>query len=152
MSTANERVRSALQLLGADTPIKPARAETLNKTFKILQQMLALWNSQSINTSITMPTVIGDELGEPEQTQLAIDYQLAIKTASAIQKVATPDVRAQSRTLMQQLRNQFSPKPTTIYPGTMPIGTGNKTFPIGPTFYPDSENAITDEQGVPLTI
>jgi hypothetical protein len=151
MSTANERVRSALQLLGADTPIKPARAEVFNKTFIVLQQMLAIWNTQSIATGITYPIVIGDELNEPPQTQMAIDYQLAIKAASYLQKSATEGVRTEAKSLMQQLRNQFSPKPNTIYPSTMPIGSGNKAFPIGPTFFPATDAELETEAGVPLT-
>lgn len=151
MSTANERVRSALQLVGADTPIKPARPEVINKTFKIFQQMLTLWSSQSIDTGITFPDAIGDELGEPNQIQSAIDTMLAIKAAPAHQKTISPEVRMLCKTDMQQLRNQFSPKPRTIYPGSLPIGTGNKTFPIGPTFYPE-EDTLDSEAGVPLTI
>jgi len=151
MSTANERVRSALQLVGADTPIKPARPEVINKTFKILQQMLLLWNSQSILTGLTFPSDIGDELDEPQQIQSAIDTMLAIKAAPAHQKTISQEVRALCKTDMQQLRNQFSPKPRTIYPGSLPIGTGNKTFPIGPTFYPE-EDTLDTEAGVPITI
>jgi len=151
MSTANERVNSALQLIGATSPIKPARAEVINKTFTVFQQMLSLWNSQSIGTGITYPNVLGDELGEPEQIQMAIDYQLAIKAAPYIQKMVSEDVRKQSRALMQQLRNQFSPKPTTLYPGSLPIGSGNTRFPIGPTFYPETET-LDDESGVPITV
>jgi hypothetical protein len=103
MSTANARVKSALQLLGADTPIKPARAEVLNKTFTVLQQMLSLWNSQSLATGINYPDEIGDELAEPEQIQNAIDHQLAILAGPYLQKVPNQELRAQAKYLMQQM-------------------------------------------------
>jgi hypothetical protein len=151
MSTANARVKSALQLLGADTPIKPARAEVLNKTFTVLQQMLSLWNSQSLSTGIDYPDEIGDELAEPEQIQNAIDHQLAILAGPYLQKVPNQELRAQAKYLMQQLRNQFAPKPETLYPDTLPIGSGNKAYPIGPTFYPNLDNVLTDENGNPIT-
>lgn len=140
-----------MQLLGADTPIKPARAEVFNKTFTVLQQLLALWNSQGLNFGLVYPETLGDELNEPEQTQLAIDHMLAIKASSYIQKSPTEGVRTEAKILMQQLRTQFSPKPGTIFPETLPIGTGNKTYPIGPTFYPTSEDNLTTENGDPIT-
>jgi hypothetical protein len=112
--------------------------------------MLSLWNSQSIATGTDYPNEIGDELSEPEQIQNVIDYQLAVMAAPYLQKVVSQEVRANAKFLMQQLRNQFSPKPTTLYPGTLPIGSGNKANPIGPAFYPDPETLDT-ESGDPIT-
>jgi len=151
MSTAQERVNSALELLGATSPIKVASPEVINKTFDVLVSMLELWNSQSIGiTGLTLPTDIGDELNEPPQVQLAIDFNLAITAAPYIRKIPTAETRMKAKSTMQQLRNQFSPKPTTIFPDVLPVGSGNKSQPLGQTFYPDQET-VDSESGVPIT-
>jgi hypothetical protein len=139
-------------LLGADTPIKPARIEVVNQTFTVLRQLLLLWNSQSIGTGITIPELLADDLLEPMQTQLVIDHMLAIKVAPYLQKSVGEDVRTEAKALMQQLRHEFSPKPYTVYPSILPVGTGNRSFPIAPTFYPTTEGELDTEQGDPITV
>lgn len=144
MSTANKRVQKALRLLGADSPIKKARPEVYNDVFEELQNMLEYWGSQNINTGITIPVVIGDELNEPPQISMTIDYNLAITAAAYIQKTPSQDVVDKAIELMEKLRTQFSPKPQTIYPNTLALGSGNKTRPLGITFYPEPDDLETD--------
>lgn len=150
MTTARTRVESALQILGASSPIKKAGAEVTNKTFGTLVNMLELWGSENIAVPWTLPTTLGDELNEPPQTRLAIDYNLAVTVAPYIQKVATEEIKKIAKSKLATLRTQFAPKPTTKYPSTLPIGTGNKVRPLSPVFYPEPDSVAT-EQGVEIT-
>jgi len=150
MTTARTRVESALQLLGASSPIKKAGAEVRNKTFDTLVNMLELWGSENIAVPWTLPTTLGDELNEPPQTRLAIDYNLAVTVAPYIQKVATLEVKTTAKSKLATLRTQYSPKPRKKYPSTLPFGTGNRTRPLSPTFYPE-EDSVATEQGVEIT-
>ena len=144
MSTANKRVERALNLLGATSPIKKARPEVINLTFETLVEMLEYWGSQNINTGITIPQVIGDELNEPPQISMTIDYNLAITVAAYVQKTASQDVTDKAIELMEKLRRQYSPQPQTKYPDTLQLGSGNKTRPLGFTFYPEPDELQTD--------
>lgn len=136
MSTANFRINKALNLIGATSPIKEARPEIFNTTFEILVSMLELWKSQSIDTGIIIPTEIGDELEEPLSTSLTIDFNLAVTIAPYLLKEPSPFVSAKAAQLMQTMRIVYSPLPETIYPDVLPIGSGNKTRPLGVVFYP----------------
>lgn len=156
MSTALLRVTNALTIIGSHSPIKKARPEVFNLTFDTLVSMLQLWSAQNIGTGITIPDVIGDELDEPPQIHFAIDYNLAVTVAPYLQKKATPEVSAKAAQAMQAMRTQFGIQSSTIYPGTLPLGSGNTgpasgQTPIGPRFYPEPET-IDSETGVPLII
>jgi hypothetical protein len=156
MSTALVRVTNALTILGSHSPIKKARAEVFNLTFDTLVSMLQLWNSQNIAAGFTIPDVIGDEMDEPPQIQFAIDYNLAVTVAPYLQKIATAETSAKAMQTMQAMRSQFGVQSSTIYPGTLPLGSGNTgpasgQTPIGPRFYPEPET-IDSETGVPLII
>ena len=106
MSTALVRVTNALFILGANSPIKKARPEIFNLTFDILVTMLKLWSSQGIATGLTIPSVIGDELDEPAQAALAIDFNLAVTVAPYLQKIASAEASAKASQTMQALRTQ----------------------------------------------
>lgn len=149
MTTANVFVTNALELIGSSSPIKKPLAEVTNKTFIVLQDMLFLWSSQGISTGLTLPTVIGDDLEEPASTRLAIEFNLAVTAAPYLQKEPTQFVSAKARQTMQALRSQFSPLPVTLYPGTLPLGSGNKVRPLGQVYYPDQET-IDSESGTPI--
>ena len=77
MSTANEIVDGALKLIGATSLIKPARPEVINETFEILVAWLNELASKDIDiTGLTIPTVIGDNLGEPADSTTFLMYGL----------------------------------------------------------------------------
>jgi hypothetical protein len=118
--------------------------------------MLQLWNSQNIAAGFTIPDVIGDEMDEPSQIHFAIEYNLAVTVAPYLQKKATPEVSAKAAQAMQAMRTQFGIQSSTIYPSTLPLGSGNTgpssgNSPIGRRFYPEPET-IDSETGVPLII
>lgn len=155
MSTALVRVTNALFILGSTSPIKEARPEIFNLTFDTLVTMLKLWSSQGISTGLTIPAVIGDEMDEPAQIDFAIDFNLAVTVAPYLQKIASSETSAKASQGMQALRTQFSPQPVTLYPNTLPLGSGNtgpssRQSPIGQTFYGESET-IDSEAGAPIT-
>jgi hypothetical protein len=156
MSTANVRVNRALNLLGATSPIKKARPEVINLAFEVLVEMLNLWTAQNIALGLTIPTVIGDDIEEPSETVLAIDFNLAVTVAPYLFKDPTPAVINKARQTMQAMRTEFVALPATLYPNTLPLGSGNTgpasgQTPIGRKFYPEPATLDT-ESGVPLII
>jgi hypothetical protein len=154
MSTALERVNNALFILGATSPIKKARPEIFNLTFDVLVTMLKLWSSQGISTGLTIPAVIGDEMEEPAQIDFAIDFNLAATVAPYLQKVLSPEASSKASTTMQSLRAQFTVQPITLYPNSLPLGSGNtgpssRQSPIGRNFYSEPET-IDSGAGSPI--
>ena len=154
MSTALERVTNALFILGATSPIKKARPEIFNLTFDTLVTMLKLWSSQGISTGLTIPAVIGDELDEPAQIDFAIDFNLAVTVAPYLQKIASPEASSKASSTMQSLRTQFTAQPITLYPNSLPLGSGNtgpssRQSPIGRNFFGEPET-VDSESGAPI--
>jgi len=141
MSTANKLCRRALNIIGAHSPIKQAKGETFQLTFEVLVGILEAYASQNVTMGNNIPAVIGDEVNEPPQVTTGLEYILAVETAAFIRKptAVTPEIKKRAKAGRQLIRNQFGPKPGQCFPDSLPIGSGNKTRPIGAVFYPEDE-------------
>lgn len=153
MSTGRELCEGALNIIGAHSPIKKAKGETFQVTFKTLQGILETYTSQGVAMGVTIPSVITEEVNEPPQVTVGLKYILAVKVAPFIRKTAnvTAEIKKEAKAGRQIIRNQFGPKPGQCYPDNLNIGSGNKTRPIGAAFYPEEET-LDDSSGSPITI
>lgn len=144
MSTANQIVQEALELVGAYSPLKPARPEIINRAFILLQRYLLWLEARSILlTGIVYPTVIGDQLSEPDDATDFLINNLAVKIAPFLQKEASLTVKGKAKGSFQMIYNTYGPKPKEIRKATLPLGSGNKTEFSNPNFYPEAYE--TDE-------
>ena len=139
MSTANKLCDRALRLIGATSPIKPAAGETYQQCFEVLLSILNEYESQSVDMGLTIPTVIGNDLEEPADVTTSLEFILAANVAPYLQKPVTVNIKKKVRAARQYIRSEYGPKPEKCFPDTMPIGSGNKGYPITSPFYADEE-------------
>jgi len=153
MSTGRKLCERALNIIGAHSPIKKAKGETFQVTFEALVGILETYASQSVAMGNNIPALIGDEVNEPPQVTTPLEYILAVKVAPYIRKTAnvTPEIRKEAKAGRQVILTQFGSKPANQYPDSLPIGSGNKTRPIGAAFYPEEET-LDGSSGSPITI
>lgn len=153
MSTARDIVAGAMEICGAHSPVKPGSPENFQRMFKVLQSVLNIYTAQGVAMGITLPNAIGDQLNEPDSVTEALKTIVAVQGAPSIRKSTsiTPEIKKLAKAYRQSLRTQFAPQPGQQFPDTLPVGSGNPSRPIGPTFYPD-EDTLDTGGGGPITI
>lgn len=150
MSTAISLIKKALFLNGASSEINVASPELIQLTFEALVDMLTEWASLNIVTGITLPANQADDLLNPPDTNQVIQHELAILSAPLFQLTAPATVIAKSSQLYNELMTNYSIVPTSCFPETLPIGSGNQQNVNGARFYIPDQDCLTDVNGIPL--
>ena len=140
MSTAQTIVDNALQDLGAQTELVPATPDTVARSLEALVDMLNRWASVTINLGITIPVLIGDELGEPSGVKTALESNLAIELQTIVKVDAKPRLFAKAKRSYGSMKAAFGLTPEQSFPASLPLGTGNTQQPRTKKFFaePDS--------------
>ncbi len=138
MTTANVIVEQAMYLNGSTSPIKPAHPLVINQVFGVLVKILNEYASKNIDiTGLVIPTLIGDDLEEPDDSTEMLIYNLAVRSAPYLQKQVSMDVKGLAKAKWQDVYNLYGPDPQELRKNSLPVGSGNKTYIQSPVFYPE---------------
>lgn len=132
MSTGTFIVQSALKRIGAHSIVQPAAPETITEGFNILNSMLMAWLTDDIDIGIIPLKVVGNEIGEPNDTTNGIINNLAIELSPDFDNgkiIVSQDLRMlafKQFTLIKDVY-QVVEVPLKIVSSTLPLGQGNRT-------------------------
>ena len=132
MSTAKTIVEQALQILNLDTELVPASPKQVNDCFTALKSMLSQFSSNGVQwvvgTAITIPSIIGDELSNPEDVESALSYSLAKRYAPFGRATMDGDAKTIQMDLYRNMLASYQPLVAQTWPKSLPLGQGNDDY------------------------
>ena len=150
MSTAISLINKALYLNGCSSQANPTTPELVQLTFEALVDMLEFWEGQNIILGLTIPSNQADELNNPPDTNLSIQYNLSELSAPIFQKVAPQFVIDKADEYWKAMLTSYAVKPVSYYPTTLPIGSGNDYDINREKFYRYPDDILNNNGSVPL--
>jgi len=140
MSTGTEIVENAYGMIGVHSLASPADPEAIAKGFKRLDKMLQTWLSLGIDLGHCPITTAGEEIGEPPDATIAIEENLAIKSAPFFDNgrvIVSKDLKDNARNSYDEVYRLFwrGSIPTKVISSTVPMGEGNSQGQWSRTFF-----------------
>ena len=112
--------------------------------FALNNYMLAL-DAEGISLGYTEVSDIGDEVTVPVGALRGIIANMAIEVAPDYNGQVSPGLMVAAKAGMDAMRKLGQRMPTSSYPSTLPIGSGNYDNGYIDPFYPDAEAEILSE-------
>ena len=134
-----------------EAPIEPSEAKT---AIRILNQMMAMFDSKGISLGYTVVDSLDDEITVSDGAMLGISSNLAVYLAP---KYLTGEIPSTllfaAKTGMDTLMQIGVSVGSTYYPGTLPRGSGND-YPdhTDSTFFPGLGDTIESEQNGSISL
>lgn len=145
MATAAQVINTSLKRIlvqGAEADLQPDEYE--DAIFAMNALVLA-WDAEGINLGYTWVNDLGDEVTVPTGALRGLIANLAIEIAPDYNgEVSTALAKAAERG-MTAIRLLGQSIPTSFFPCTLPVGSGNSRSVFDRTFYPCSEEEILAE-------
>lgn len=153
MTTATELIDLAAERIGARSLAKPLNSASRARMFDLLRTMLARWEANGLQLTITIPVSITDDLGEQGWATDAISYSLGRASAPTLRLSQNLDMefKQQEALAWQDVQIFAGPRPQQPYPGNLPLGKGNNTGPRGRRYWPEPQT-IDTEMGANITL
>jgi len=165
MATARETVKKSLRYMGKETPLKQATEADYNDMLVELNKMLAKWFKLGLRLALTtepIPT-LDAVVPFPDFALEGIEYNLA-KDAWPLFNLSEPvsqSVREEAVSSKNDLWSLGRPVPKSVFPGVLPVGSGNEwgsngvgSFNFYPNcdepIYPCNKDELLAPSGVPL--
>lgn len=149
METAQSIINDALQeiiVLAAEQPIQPTDFQTARR---YLNRMMASLDAQGISLGYTNVTEPTDLVTVPDGALEGVVFNLAKRLLATYDLPLTPELDRNAREGLKAMRNIAVDVEPSIFPCTLPIGSGNEhdqTFDQY-HFYPCEEDEVLTEQG-----
>lgn len=140
MATASLIVNKALIALGISNELSPPDEYLQEQFFNLLTEMLELWSSVNIQLGITLPTVPSDELGNPDETTMAIYTALAIDGQDTAKVVASAALRVRQKKAYIAMKASFGIWAEQSMPGSLPLGQGVNFGPRSKRYFPEPDS------------
>lgn len=128
MTTAIDVIESALEHLGAHSPLNPAPPETLNRAVTVLAGLIEEWDGEEFKLGATEPTKTADELNELPGARNPLEYGLALKLSSVVRKPVTDDLRREAGKSIGIARERFQYVLPDKREGRTLYGQGNRRW------------------------
>jgi hypothetical protein len=147
MATVAQVVNAALKKIivaGSESPLEP---DEYQDAIFLMNNMFLAWDATGIALGYTVVANLSDIVTIPGGAVEGAIANLAIKCAPEYDGVVSPELLTEAATGMATIRMIGQSIPTSRFPSTLPIGSGNNWQPAGMTsfFYPDSEAEILGE-------
>lgn len=120
-----------------------------------LDALLATWNAMGIRISYLLPSSpedseLASEAGTPDSADLAIITNLALAIAPTKGRIPTPETKRVAKSSLETLLVLHTEPPVMDIPSTMPLGSGNRSYP-GRNYFPTPDDPVTTgTDGKPL--
>lgn len=148
METAETLIKDALQEILVQAAEAPLGADDFQTGARYLNRMMFAFDSDGIDLGYTEVLTLADPITVPEGAIEGMIANLAVRLARQYMKPISADLAARAaegERTMTRISVEVGP---TLYPGTLPIGSGNEwDTNFGDVFYRDPAEPILEEQG-----
>ena len=147
MATAAQVTKAALQNILVQDSESALPADEYQDTIFAMNNMLFAWDADGIKLGYTEVSDLGDDVTVPVGALRGIIYNLAIEMAGMFNAPVAHGVANAARAGMAAIRKLGISIVPSVYPGTLPIGSGNEDRGTGLTdkYYSDLEDQILAE-------
>lgn len=148
--------------MGKETPLKAATDADYELMLDQLNMLLDKWYKLGLRISVTTTAIpsLSAVIPVSDYALEAIQYNLA-KDNWGLFNLSEPvsqSVKEMAKSSKGEVWAIAGPKPHTVFPGTLPMGSGNEGYRNNRKFYPDCDqnlyacdtDGITTESGIPL--
>lgn len=162
MATVKEIIDKSLRYVGQSTQFLTPNDNDYNVALDELNSMLKIWYKLGLRATFDTSTLkLQNVFPYPEDTHNGIAYNLAVEMYPNFDAAGSPSalVYERAKETKNQIWTIYAPEPKSVFPGTLPIGSGNEERNYGwfDPFYPDCDEPIygcnknlVETNGVPL--
>jgi hypothetical protein len=140
-------IRDALTEIGQQSPLQSVRAEDMATGIRYLNRLMS--SKAKLGLGYTIVTSSSDEITIPTWSESWAVLLLAKALIPQYPSVSDSDKITLDQNLREAYDDMLSNQqtlPTTSYPYTLPVGSGNQGV-YSERFYPADENNILQENG-----
>lgn len=149
--TRRDIIDGAMAEIGYATYAFDAQAEQLEAVKRRLDSMMAGWNAKGLRLGYPIPSSpenskLSDETNLPDSAWEATITNLAVRIAPMFGKQAMPETKRAAKDTLNTLYSLSAMPEEMQYPGTLPLGAGNKGWRDYSVFFPEPAEPITTGQ------
>lgn len=133
--TASTVIRDALQEILVQASEQPLEANETQDAIRLLNRMMAAWASEGIDLSYTPINSLADTITVVDGALDGIVLNLAIKLAPQYDRPVSAALYDNARKAKEAILSIAVTLPETVYPSTLPIGSGNEDLGYNNTNY-----------------
>jgi P22 tail accessory factor len=151
--TRRDIIDAALAEIGYANFAFDMQAEQLEAIKRRLDAMFAAWNAMGLRLSFPIPSSpenseLSDETAIPDSAWEAAITNLAVRIAPMFGKTVSPDTKRTAKMALNTLMSLAAMPGEMQFPGTLPLGSGNKGWRSYENFFPEPEEPLlTGEDG-----
>ena len=147
--TKRQFIESALDEIGLSPFTYELTQQQLDAALRRLDAMMAEWNAKGIRLGFPLPSSPGsssldEQSGVPDAANEAIITNLATRVAPSYGKQVMQQTMMTAKSSYNTLLMLAAMPPEQAFPGTLPLGQGNKAWrDYGSPFFPSPEEPLT---------
>ena len=145
MATVAQVAKASLQKIlvqASEADLEPDEYEDF--IFSLNAYMLAL-DAEGVSLGYTVVSNLGDDVTVPPGALRGVIYNMAIEAAPEYDGTVTPAVAKIAEAGEKVMRLLGQSLPTSSFPSTLPVGSGNERWGRVSHFFPESEAEILAE-------
>lgn len=112
--------------------------EELQSGLTRLNNLAAEWDGKTIRVGYNFGGGLDDPVGIPDTANGAFASNLAVRWASSMGKVVTPELKLAAREGFNTLYTAMQRLPQQPRPSNLPVGAGNRMGVLGQQYFPDT--------------
>lgn len=147
MTTKLAIVQQALGEIGLGTYVFDPSPEQLQAALDRLNRLAAQWDGMGIRKGYALGNDIAAESGLPDTAIDAYAIHLAIRLAPSYGKMVSPELKSAAMSSKNALLVTGATLPQVQYPGTMPIGVGNRHGGLTQPYFKPEDPLQTGNDG-----
>jgi len=151
MTTANELINDAFDLLEIKSAEVELEDDEINTAIRRMNRMITSWAQEGMNLGYSKVTLKTETVTIPDWSEEAVVALLAVRLAPAFGVPLTQALQAQAAGSLKNLQQQLITIGDVQFPSNLPIGSGN-AYRNDQNFYADSKtNTLTTNAKGELT-
>ena len=141
-------INGALAEIGYANYAFDMQAEQLEEVKRRFDAMMAAWNAMGLRLSYPIPSSpanseLSEETALPDSAWTAAITNLAVQIAPTFGKQLMPETKRTAKMTLNTLLGKSAAPGEKQYPGTLPMGAGNKGWRSYEAFFPEPESPLT---------
>jgi len=145
--TKRQFIDAAFEEIGLAGYVFDLEPEQLQGALRRLDAMMATWNAKGIRIGYPLPTSpqnsdLDTDTTVPDAANETIYLNLAVRIAPGYGKTVSQDTKASAKLGYDQLIAKDVFPNERQYPGTLPLGAGNKNFGNDQVFFSEPEDPL----------
>lgn len=145
--TRRDIIDGAMAEIGYANYAFDMQAEQLEAVKRRLDAMMAEWNAVGVRLGYPIPSSpdtseLADETALPDSAWEAVITNLAVRAAPMFGKQLMPETKRVAKQAYNTLLARSTFPGQQQYPGTLPLGAGNKGWRDYQVFFPEPSDAV----------